>query len=185
MLRSYIALTKRIALRLPALVGLRKLYTYSDRLQPGSSSFSHGSRPMAWHGHSLFIRQLDTGSSNGAELSISALQNGAYDMRRKGFQLVESPRKADMVLVTGSMTLNLVDATLATFDAMPEQPRYVVTVGDDTDSGGMFRDSYAVLGQLPDPLMRDPQHHIGHVPGLVPRPDQILNELIARTVADS
>lgn len=126
-------------------------------------------------GRSIFIRHLDSGSSNGSELSINALNNPRYDIQRLGFHFVASPRHADMLLVTGPMTYNMIRAAEATFDAMPDHPRYVVTVGDDTQ-GGIFSNAYGVLGDLPRDDMK--AQSIGnHIKGLVPRPDEILSQL--------
>jgi Ni,Fe-hydrogenase III small subunit len=125
-------------------------------------------------GRSIYIRHLDTGSSNGIELSINALHNPRYDIERLGFHFVASPRHADLLLATGPMTYNMIPAVEATFDAMPYRPRYIVTVGDDVE-GGIFRDAYGLLGCIPRDDMQD--SCIGHIQGPVPRPRDILTEL--------
>jgi len=157
--------------RLPKFFSSRGLYT-----EEGSEG-GYGER--GWvarlRGRSVFIRHLDTGSSNGSELSINALQNPKYDIERLGFHFVASPRHADLLLVTGPMTYNMIPAAEATFDAMPDQPRHIVTVGDDTEGGGIFRDAYGVLGHLPRDDMQ--AAFIGHIEGPVPRPHDILTKL--------
>jgi Ni,Fe-hydrogenase III small subunit len=157
--------------RIPKLFASRGLNT-----EEGSES---GQRNPDWivrlRGRSIFIRHLDTGSSNGSELSITALQNPRYDIERLGFHFVASPRHADLLLVTGPMTYNMIHAAEATFDAMPDQRRSIVTVGDDTEGGGIFRDAYGVLGCLPREDMQ--AVCIGHIKGSVPRPRDILGGL--------
>lgn len=130
-------------------------------------------------GRSIFIRHLDTGSSNATELGISGLGNAVYDFERLGFHVVASPRHADMLLVAGPMTYNLIPAAEATFDAMPGKPRYVVTAGDDAEDGGIFRDAYGVLGELPREDMK--ANRVGHVAGPAPKPSEILEGLCATT----
>lgn len=158
--------------RLPKLFTGHGLYTQEDK------EFEQGKRNWTarLRGRSIFIRHLDTGSSNGCELSINAMSNPRYDIERLGFHFVASPRHADMLLVTGPMTFNMIRAAEATFDAMPDYPRYVVTVGDDAEGGGIFRDAYGVLGHLPRIDIQTASRSY-HIEGLIPRPDEILTQL--------
>jgi Ni,Fe-hydrogenase III small subunit len=96
-------------------------------------------------GRALAIRHVNTGSCNGCELELRALQNVFYDLERFGLRFVESPRHADVLLVTGPLTRNLRAALEQAWDATPE-PRWVVAVGDCALDGGVFKGSYAVLG---------------------------------------
>lgn len=96
-------------------------------------------------GRSLAIRHVNTGSCNGCELELRALRNVFYDLERFGLRFVESPRHADVLLVTGPLTRNLSEALETAWDATPE-PKWVVAVGDCAVDGGVFKGSYAVLG---------------------------------------
>jgi Ni,Fe-hydrogenase III small subunit len=96
-------------------------------------------------GRSLAIRHVNTGSCNGCELERRALNNVLYDLERFGLRFVDSPRHADVLLVTGPLTRNLRTALEQAWDATPE-PKWVVAVGDCAVDGGVFKGSYAVLG---------------------------------------
>jgi Ni,Fe-hydrogenase III small subunit len=96
-------------------------------------------------GRSLAIRHINTGSCNGCELELRALNNVLYDLERFGLRFVESPRHADVLLVTGPLTRNLRAALEQAWDATPE-PKWVVAIGDCAVDGGVFKGSYAVLG---------------------------------------
>ena len=96
-------------------------------------------------GRSLAIRHVNTGSCYGCELELRALSNVLYDLERFGLRFVESPRHADVLLVTGPLTRNLRAALEQAWDATPE-PKWVVAVGDCAVDGGVFKGSYAVLG---------------------------------------
>ena len=76
-------------------------------------------------GRSLAIRHVDAGSCNGCELEIHALGNPFYDLERFGFRFVASPRHADVLLVTGPVTLNMREALQSTYNATPA-PKWVV-----------------------------------------------------------
>ncbi|MGE0417740.1 MAG: NADH-quinone oxidoreductase subunit B family protein [Acetobacteraceae bacterium] len=96
-------------------------------------------------GRSLALRHVDTGSCNGCELELRALRGSLYDLERFGLRFVESPRDADVLVVTGPLTRNLRQALEQAWDATPD-PKWVVAVGDCAVDGGLFAGSYATLG---------------------------------------
>lgn len=94
-------------------------------------------------GRSLTIRHVNAGSCNGCELEMRALRGALYDLERFGLRFVDSPRHADVLMVTGPLTHNLADALDATWQAMPD-PKWIVAIGDCAVDGGVFKGSYAV-----------------------------------------
>lgn len=93
---------------------------------------------------SLAIREVDAGSTNACEQELTALTNSFYDIERFGIHFVASPRHADMLIVTGPVSRNMVFALKETYEATPD-PKIVVALGDDAIDGGIFKGSYAVL----------------------------------------
>lgn len=124
-------------------------------------------------GRSLAIRELDTGSDNATEIEINNLNNPFYDVERFGITFVASPRHADVLIVTGAVTHNMAIAARKTYDAMPS-PKFVVAVGDDACTGGIFAGTYAVLGGADRIFPVDLK-----IPGNPPTPVQILAGLLA------
>lgn len=124
-------------------------------------------------GHSLAIRELDTGSDNAAEIEINNLTNPYYDAERFGISFVASPRHADVLMVTGAVTHNMAIAAQKTYDAMP-RPRFVVAVGDDACTGGIFAGTYGVMGGADKLFTVDLK-----IPGNPPSPAEILAGLLA------
>ncbi|MEI7890679.1 MAG: formate hydrogenlyase [bacterium] len=98
-------------------------------------------------GRSLRIRAVDGGSTNGEEIEFTALNNAYYDIDRFGLSFVASPRHADMLFVSGPITRNLENAVKTTYEAAPS-PCIVVALGDGAIDGGIWKDSYAVVGGL-------------------------------------
>ncbi|MFL5287085.1 MAG: NADH-quinone oxidoreductase subunit B family protein [Rhodopila sp.] len=96
-------------------------------------------------GRNLALRHVNTGSCNGCELELRALDGALYDLQRYGLKFVESPRHADVLLVTGPLTRNLRAALEQAYDVTPD-PKWVVAIGDCAVDGGVFKGSYAVLG---------------------------------------
>src|SRR6266705_2003045 len=123
-------------------------------------------------GGSLAIRQVDAGSDNACEQELVALANGFYDIDRFGIHFVASPRHADMLLVTGPVTRNMEAALLSAYEATPN-PKLVVAVGDDAIDGGIFKDSYAVVGGVGAVF---PVDYV--IPGDPPTPIVILRSLL-------
>ncbi len=96
-------------------------------------------------GRSLSLFHVNTGSCGGCELELRALKTALYDLERFGFRFVDSPRHADVLVVTGPLTRTLRSALEQAWDATPD-PKWVVAVGDCAVDGGVFKGSYAVLG---------------------------------------
>ncbi len=123
-------------------------------------------------GRSLHLRHLDAGSCNACDWELTALLNPVYDVRRLGIDFVASPRHADGVVVTGSLTRNLHAAVCRTVEAVPE-PRIVVAVGACAASGGIAGESYASAGGIDKLLPVDV-----YIPGCPPRPEAIIFGLL-------
>jgi len=122
-------------------------------------------------GRSLRIRAVDGGSTNAEEIELTALNNAYYDIERFGLSFVASPRHADMLFVTGPVTRNLEAAVRTTYEAAP-QPCIVVAVGDGACTGGIWKDSYAVVGAVENVI---PVHI--KIPGDPPSPTDMLKAL--------
>lgn len=124
-------------------------------------------------GRTLSIREVDAGSCNGCELEIHALNNVLYDLERFGMRFVASPRHADVLLVTGPVTVNMREALERTYQATPD-PKWVVAVGDCARDGGIFSGSYACVGGVSAILPVDL-----HIRGCPPSPLALLKGLLA------
>jgi Ni,Fe-hydrogenase III small subunit len=124
-------------------------------------------------GRTLSIREVDAGSCNGCELEIHALNNVLYDLERFGLRFVASPRHADVLLVTGPVTVNMREALERTYQATPD-PKWVVAVGDCARNGGVFAGSTACVGGVGSVVPVDL-----HIPGCPPTPVALLRGLLA------
>lgn len=96
-------------------------------------------------GRSLALRHIDAGSCGGCEREMRALSGPLYQLERFGLRFVDSPRHADVLVVTGPMTRNMRQALEQAWDGTPD-PKWVVALGDCAVDGGVFKGSYAVLG---------------------------------------
>jgi Ni,Fe-hydrogenase III small subunit len=122
---------------------------------------------------SLSIREVDSGSCNGCELEINALNNPYYDIERFGVHFVASPRHADLLLVTGPVSRHMEEALRRTYAATPE-PKWVIAVGDCGADGGEFGISYASAGAVSNIIPVDLA-----IKGCPPSPTALLTGIIA------
>lgn len=86
---------------------------------------------------SLAIRHLVCGSCNACEHEMNALAGPDYDLTQYGFEIVASPRHADVVTVTGPMTEATREVAKTTVDAVP-RPRVIVGIGDCAAGAGAW-----------------------------------------------
>jgi len=118
--------------------------------------------------HSFNVFRIDCGSCNGCEIEIFAAITPMWDPERFGFQLVATPRHADILLCTGPLTRQTYYQLLRAYKAAPD-PKIVIAVGACGCTGGIFYDSYAVWGGIDSTIPVDV-----FVPGCPPHPASII-----------
>jgi len=117
---------------------------------------------------SIWVFHFNTGSCNGCDIEIIAALTPRYDAERFGIKLVSSPRHADALLVTGPVTRKMEKKLLRIYEQMPE-PKIVIVVGNCGATGGVFYESYNLVGPIDNLIPVDV-----YVPGCAPRPEAII-----------
>lgn len=123
-------------------------------------------------GRSLAVRHVDIGSCNGCDFEMAAMTDAIYDLQQYGIDIVASPRHADLLMVTGVVTRNSLQALQMTYEATPA-PRLVMAVGACAAGGTLFGPTYATLGPVHSIVPVDI-----FVPGCPPRPQALLYGLL-------
>jgi len=131
--------------------------------------------PAPDRGRSLAIRHVDAGSCNGCEHELTLSAGPHYDLARYGFSIVASPRHADVLLVTGTVTTRMQAPLLAAYHAMPE-PRRVIALGDCALGCNILGLTSELTGPVEDLLPVDLR-----IPGCPPTPQAITDALIELT----
>ncbi|AHB68337.1 NADH dehydrogenase (plasmid) [Haloarcula hispanica N601] len=79
-----------------------------------------------------------------------------------------SPRQADLIIVPGTIVSKFAPRMKRVYDQMPE-PKFVVSMGSCTISGGPFQEGYNVIKGAEQVIPVDI-----HVPGCPPRPEALI-----------
>ena len=144
--------------------------TRREELVIGAEGFA--AAPLAARpARSLHIREVDAGSCNGCDWEAVSLTGPDYDLQHLGFDIVASPRHADVLLVTGPPSAQMAYALRDAY-AMAPQPCLVVACGACAISGGVFAGSYAAGAGVSSVVPVDVW-----IPGCPPRPPSILRGL--------
>ena len=120
---------------------------------------------------SPWIFHINAGSCNGCDIELVSVLTPRYDAERLGFRLTGTPRQADIVVVSGPITLQTRDRLVRTLKQVPE-PFCVVSIGSCPRSGNVFKGSYAIDGPLEKYVHVDVS-----VGGCAPKPEAIMAAL--------
>lgn len=100
-------------------------------------------------------------------------QTARYDMARFGMEVVRpSPRQADLMIFSGTVTKKMLPPLIRLYNQMPE-PKYVVAMGACASSGGPFKEGYNVVAGIDKFLPVDV-----YIPGCPPTPQALIAGLI-------
>ncbi len=97
-----------------------------------------------------------------------------YDLARFGMEVMRaSPRQADLMIVSGTVTKKMVVPIVRLYNQMPE-PKYVLAMGACASGGGPFKEGYNVVSGIDQYLPVDV-----YVPGCPPTPQALMYGLIS------
>ena len=106
-------------------------------------------------------------------IEMIATAASRFDIARFGAELFRaSPRQADLMIVSGTVTKKMVPMIVRLYDQMPE-PKYVISMGACATAGGPFKEGYNVVSGIDKFLPVDV-----YIPGCPPTPQALLHALI-------
>jgi len=101
-------------------------------------------------------------------IELPPTMTARFDMERFGIHPMVTPRQADILLITGYLSVKSLKRVILTYEQMPS-PKYVVGFGSCTINGGMYWNSYSTIKQLNRYIPVDL-----YIAGCMPRPEAIL-----------
>jgi NADH-quinone oxidoreductase subunit B len=110
-------------------------------------------------------------------IELPPTMTARYDMERAGVMPMVTPRQADILLITGYLSVKTLKRVVLVYEQM-QAPKYVVGFGSCTINGGMYWNSYATIKSLDRYLPVEL-----YLAGCMPRPEAIVtgfNKLIKR-----
>jgi len=106
-------------------------------------------------------------------IAMIATSMSRYDLARFGAEVFRpSPRQADLMIVSGTVTKKMAPQVVRLFKQMPS-PKYVIAMGACAISGGPFKQGYNVLKGIDRYIPVDV-----HIPGCPPRPEALLHAIM-------
>jgi NADH-quinone oxidoreductase subunit B len=117
---------------------------------------------------SLFMLHYCTGCG---AIELPPAMTSRFDMERLGIQPMVSPRQADILLITGYVSIKTLKRVILTYEQMPA-PKYVIGICSCTVNGGMYWQSYATAKVLKEYMPVDM-----YIAGCMPRPEAVISGL--------
>jgi NADH-quinone oxidoreductase subunit B len=107
-------------------------------------------------------------------IEMIATAASRFDFSRFGMEVMRgTPRQADFIIISGTVTKKMVVPIVRLYNQMPE-PKYVVAMGACASGGGPFKEGYNVVSGIDKYLPVDV-----YIPGCPPTPQALLFGLIA------
>ena len=106
-------------------------------------------------------------------IEMIAASMAKFDIARFGSEVFRpSPRQADLLIVSGTVTKKMAPMVVRLWNQMPE-PKYCIAMGACAISGGPFKQGYNVLKGIDRFIPVDI-----YIPGCPPRPEALLHGLV-------
>jgi membrane-bound hydrogenase subunit mbhJ len=127
--------------------------------------------PLTGRHHAVWCMTLNMGSCNGCDQQIVSLLAPRYALQRRGISFATSPRHADIILLTGTLTRQSADAVRRVLAQVPD-PHALIAVGDCAIDGGPFAASELIVPNAAEELGVNIE-----IAGNPPTPSQILQAI--------
>ncbi|HFD04968.1 MAG TPA: NADH-quinone oxidoreductase subunit NuoB [Firmicutes bacterium] len=102
-------------------------------------------------------------------IELPPTMTSRWDMERFGIGPMATPRQADLLLITGYLSIKSLKRVIYTYEQM-QNPKWLIAFGSCPLNGGIYYDSYTVINRLALYLPIDLS-----IEGCMPRPEAVIN----------
>jgi len=121
---------------------------------------------------SPWILHFNTGACNACDIEILAALTPRFDLERFGILLRSTPRHADVLVCSGPVTRQARERLIRIYEQLPE-PKFVVSVGSCSCSGGVFNGCYNMMGGVNEVIPVS-----AFIPGCPARPEALIDGVV-------
>jgi len=123
---------------------------------------------------SLWVYHVNAGACNNCDIEVLELLTPRFDIERFGMMLVGSPRHADVLVITGVCTRQVMPRLQEVY-MQTAKPCVVMAIGSCALAQGIFTEAYH-MGTPVDETIRavDPDAIIMYVPGCPPKAEAMI-----------
>ncbi len=148
-----------------------------DRIEVNPKTMPKRTNPLAnvfddlvrfCRSRSMFMLHYCTGCG---AIELPPAMTSRFDMERLGIQPMVTPRQADILLITGYVSIKTLKRVILTYEQMGS-PKYVIGICSCTVNGGMYWQSYATAKKLDEYMPVDL-----YIAGCMPRPEAVIEGL--------
>ncbi len=149
---------------------LEKIEVNPKKVAKSSNPFAHVFDELVsfCRSRSMFMLHYCTGCG---AVELPPAMTSRFDMERLGIQPMVTPRQADILLITGYVSIKTLKRVILTYEQMGA-PKYVIGICSCTVNGGMYWQSYATAKKLDEYLPVDM-----YIAGCMPRPEAVIEGL--------
>ncbi len=126
--------------------------------------------------NAIHVMLFYSGGCNGCDIEVvNALLSPRYDLEQYRVLLTWNPREADVLIVTGCVTWQMVEPLKKLYELIPE-PKAVVAAGACAINGNVYKNMVGDIG-INEEVFAPVENIIPvdvKVPGCAPRPEDIL-----------
>lgn len=126
--------------------------------------------------NAVHVMLFYSGGCNGCDIEVvNALLSPRYDLEQYRVLLTWNPREADVLIVTGCVTWQMVEPLKKLYELIPE-PKAVVAAGACAINGNVYKNMVGDIG-INEEVFAPVENIIPvdvKVPGCAPRPEDIL-----------
>ena len=123
---------------------------------------------------SPWVYHVNAGACNNCDIEVLELLTPRFDVERLGVLLVDSPRHADALLISGICSRQAAPRVQEVYRSVPK-PCVVFAIGACANNHGVFTGGYNAPRTVDEVIKEvDPNAIVVYIPGCPPKPEAMI-----------